>query len=226
MTARTAEQAKQNYIEVMGVPLGSLFHSLWQEVVWLFYRWREFEELFGERSRVELLNQAAPAFFHIVQDTLWKKTLLDIACLTDYEESAGKENLTIRRLAPLISDDDAAQRTKTLTGKAIKASRFCRNWRNRLIAHRSLSVSLCPRANALAPATREKVTISLGAIADVLNAVTLHYMQTTTRFDPLDGRSAVALLHVIDDGLRTEHERRERLKRGEFNVNDLRSRDL
>jgi hypothetical protein len=226
MTTRTAEQAKQNYIAVMGEPLGSLFHSLWQEVVWLFYQWREFEELFGKKSRVELLNQAAPSFFHMVQDTLWKKTILDIACLTDYEESAGKENLTIRRLAPLITDDDAAQRIKTLTKKAIKASRFCRNWQNRLIAHRSLSVSLAPRANTLAPATREKVTISLGAIADVLNAVTLHYMQTTTHFDPLHGRGAVALLYVIDDGLRTEHEQRERLKRGEFNTDDLRSRDL
>jgi hypothetical protein len=226
MTTRTAEEAKQNDIAVMGEPLGSLFHSLWQEVVLLSYQWREYEELFGKRSRVELLNQAAPAFFRMVQDTLWKQTLLDIACLTDYEESAGKGNLTIRRLAPLITDDDAAQKIKTLTKKAIKASRFCRNWRNRRIAHRSLSVSLAPRANTLAPATREKVGIALEAIADVLNAVTQHYMQTTTRFDPLHGRGAIALLYVIDDGLRMEHERRERRKRGEFNTDDLRSRDL
>lgn len=39
MSIRTAEEAKQNYIAVMGDPLGSLFHSLWQEVTWLYRRW-------------------------------------------------------------------------------------------------------------------------------------------------------------------------------------------
>jgi hypothetical protein len=226
MTTRTAEQAKQNYIAVMGEPLGSLFHSLWQEVVWLFYQWREFEELFGKRSRVELLNQTAPGFFHMVQDTLWKETLLHIARLTDPPESLGKKNLTIRRLSPLIVDGNARREIEALTKKALEITEFCRDWRNRRIAHRDLGLSLDQLTRPLAPATREKVDIALGAIADVLNAVTQHYMQTTTRFDPLHGRGAIALLYVIDDGLRMEHERRERRKRGEFNTDDLRSRDL
>ncbi|MGH6863084.1 MAG: hypothetical protein ACRECN_02235, partial [Methylocella sp.] len=66
MTTRTAEEAKANYIEKMGEPLGTQFAALFQEVARLHMVWGEFAELFGDEPRVMVLNQAAPAMFHII----------------------------------------------------------------------------------------------------------------------------------------------------------------
>ena len=97
---RTADEAKLEYITRMGEPLGKLFSALWQEAAWLQSKWIEYVELFGtKRSRIELLNKAAPAFFKVVQDSLWEDTIIHIARLTDPPKSAGKDNLTIH-IAP------------------------------------------------------------------------------------------------------------------------------
>jgi hypothetical protein len=228
MTTRTPEEAKQNYIGVMGEPLGALFHSLWQEVAWVHRRWHEYVALYGDKpSRVDLLNNAAPGFFWLVQDMLWEATLLHIARLTDPPSSAGKPNLTIQRLYSLVNDAPVAPRVKTLTDTAISATAFCRDWRNRRIAHSDLSLALDEHPAPLAAASREKVDSALSAIVEVLNAVTQHYMDTTSYFDvPGYPGDAVSLLYVIDDGLRVEAERRDRLKRGEVRPDDYRNRDL
>lgn len=228
MTTQTSAEAKQNYISVMGEPLGALFHSLSQEVAWVYRRWHEYVELYGDKpSRVDLLNDAAPVFFWLVQDTLWEATLLHIARLTDPPSSVGKSNLTIQRLHPLVNDATVAQRVKTLTDEVMNATAFCRDWRNRRIAHSDLSLALDKHPVPLVPASREKVNTALNAIAEVLDAVTQHYMDTTSSFDVLGyPGGAVSLLYVIDDGLRVQAERHDRLSRGEVRQDDYRRRDL
>lgn len=228
MTTRTAEEAKENYITVMGEPLGSLFHSLWQEVAWLFLKWDNYVELFGSKpSRVDLLNEAAPGFFSIVQHTLWEAILLHIARLTDPPNSRGKANLTSQRLHALVSDAVAAQAVKALTDNAIAAASFCRDWRNRRIAHSDLSLAVDLHPVPLEAASREKVTLALNALVDVLNAVTQHYLDTSNVFDlPGYPGDAGSLLYVVDDGVRAKAERRDRLKRGEVRDDDFRHRDL
>lgn len=212
----------------MGEPLGALFHSLWQEVAWVHRRWREYVALYGDKaSRVDLLNKAAPGFFWLVQGMLWEATLLHIARLTDPPSSAGKPNLTIQRLRPLVNDAAVARRVQTLTYTAINAAAFCRDWRNRRIAHSDLSLALDEHPAPLAAASREKVNAALTAIVEVLNAVTQHYMDTTSYFDvPGHVGDAVSLLYVIDDGLRVEAERQDRLKRGDVRPDDYRNRNL
>ena len=80
---RTAEEVKQNHIEHMGEELGSIFHALWNEVAWLHQKWDQYNILFGTKpSRINLMNETAPLFFRIVQDSLWEDTLLNIARLT------------------------------------------------------------------------------------------------------------------------------------------------
>ena len=215
-------------MSLMGEPLGAVFHSLWQEVAWLYRRWHEYVALYGDKpSRVDLLNDAAPGFFRVVQDTIWEATLLHIARLTDPPRSAGKENLTILRLAPLVSDAILAQRVKAQTDAAVNATAFCRDWRNRRIAHSDFGLALDGHSEPLAVASREKVNLALSAIVAVLDAVTQHYMDTTSIFDvagyPGD---VVSRLNVIDEGVRVEAERRGRLKRGEARPDDYRNRDI
>src|SRR5437868_4579391 len=92
----TADEAKTEYISKMGSDLGEVYHHLWQEVAFVHRKWNEHVELFGMKpSRIDLMNEAAPAFFRMIQDSLWEDTLLHIARLTDRRT---KDTLTILRL--------------------------------------------------------------------------------------------------------------------------------
>ena len=231
MADRTDAEAEKSYIEKMGEALGKQFHALWKEVVWLHWNWAEYVELFGSKpTRIELLNQAAPAFFRMIQDLLWEETLLRIARLTDASKSggrAGRANLTIRNLPELVDDSEARQVATALIETAVRKASFCRDWRNRHLAHRDLDLALNNRAAApLEFASRERVKEALAAIAKVLNYLDGHYMDSETYFGGGPGiGNGVSLLHVLDAGLRAERGRAERLERGEFTEEDF-PRDL
>lgn len=225
MTTRTAEEIKIRHIEKMGVDLGTQFDALWQEVVWVHSKWAEYVELFGKnKERVALLNQAAGTFFRMVQDVLWEETLLHLARLTDPASSGGgkKANLSIRNLPALLPDRMLRARVGELVDSAIEKTDFCRDWRNRRIAHRDLSLALETTAMPLKPASRAQVNEALKSIAAVLNAVDAAYFDSETAFD-MGGSSvagAASLLYVIHDGLKRQAERMERLKRGEYQPDD------
>ncbi len=225
---RTPDEARAEHIHIMGEELGSLYDALWQEVAWLYGKWSEYVALFGTReSRVDLLNQAAPSFFRIVQDSLWEDVLLHIARLTDPPKSAGKSNLTVRRLTSAINHPETKAAVTELIAKALLDSAFCRDWRNRRLAHRDLHFALARTAEPLQPASREKVDEVLRAVAGVLNAVANHYLDSTTFFDiDCESDGAFSLLHVLDAGLNAERARRERIKSGKFDQTDFKSRNL
>jgi hypothetical protein len=218
MVHRTAEQVTSHHIEKMGKALGVQFDALWHDVVWLHRKWGEYIELFGSKvSRVETMNQAAPQFFHMIQGVLWEETLLHVARLTDKSTSPGRrQNLTIQNLAKLIDDPDTRQTVTVLVDTAVMQSKFCRDWRNRHIAHRDLDLATNKSASPLEGASRGQVKQVLKAIADALHAVEDHYTGSETHFEgvhPAGG--AVSLLYVIDEGIRAQAARKERRRRGD-----------
>lgn len=225
---RTAEEVKQHYVEAMGKDLGSLYHALWNEVAWLYSKWMEYVELFGTKpSRIELLNKSASHFFRIVQDTLWEDCILHIARLTDPPKSAGKENLTIQRLPLLISNANIKQEVSQLIDIAITNVHFCRDWRNRRIAHKDLALAMETGAIPLVPASRAEIKQALDSISNALNAVSSHYIGSTTFFEGIpSSNGAFYLLHVLDDGLSAIDDRMERAKAGKYDGVDFRKRDL
>ena len=103
MTYRSPAEVEQQYLEACGPELGPLLHRLVGECTRLHWKWADYVELYGKSpERIELLNRASASFFRLVQDTLWEDILLHIARLVDRETSAGKENLTLRRIAGLV----------------------------------------------------------------------------------------------------------------------------
>lgn len=225
-THRTAEEAKAEHIRLMGEALGTIYAALWQEVAWVHGKWADFVTMFGTKeSRVELLNCAAPAFCRLVQDSIWENVLLHIARLTDPAATAGKQNLTIQRLPELI-DRAAAKRTvETKVQAALASCAFARDWRNRHIAHSDLDLKVSDTARPLEFASRQCVNQALVSLSDVLNAVAAEYLDSTSFFDILEG-DALALLYVIDGGLRAEKQRRERLRSEVYDLNEFKPRDL
>jgi hypothetical protein len=228
MATVTAEQARQQYVDAMGDELGTIYHALWNEVAWLYTKWEEYVELFGTKaSRIELINQAAGHFFRVVQDVLWDDTLIHIARLTDPPKSRGRDNLTIQLLPPLLRDDAVRGAVQARIDSAIAKAAFCRDWRNRRIAHSDLKLALESGAEPLRDASRDLVRAAMESLADVLNEIAGRLMNSTTGFEGAGNiRGARDLLYVLDDGLATERERRERLRTGTYRSEDYRPREL
>ena len=219
----TATEAKPESTTKMGEPLGPIYDALWQELAWLHKKWAEYVALYGTKSsRIDLMNEAAPAFFRIVQDTFWEDVLLHMARLTDSPKSLGKSNLTFRLLAEYVHDGETKAKVECLTSNAIDGTEFCRDWRNRRIAHQDLRLALEKKAELLKPASREKLRKALQALAAVLNAVSHHYLASTTYFEhETSAGGAVSLLYVLQDGVNTAANRRDRLNNGIYDPNDF-----
>ena len=223
---RNPEEARQADIEKMGEPLGSVYSALWQEVSLIHVYWNEYVELFGTTAkRINLLNETAPSFFRMLQDELWEMFLLQLARITDPPSSSGKRgssNLTIQALPALTSDLKLKENLTKFIDEAIRLTAFCRDWRNRRIAHRDLKLALEQPTLPLAAATRAQVKAALTAIAAVLNALDGHYSQSETRFDGVASHGgAHSLLHVIEMGLRARGARQKRLADGNPSEEDL-----
>jgi len=223
----TYEEAKRDNIEKLGDKLGSLFHELFNEVAWLYTKWGEYVELFGKApSRINLLNQSAPMFFRIIQDSLWENVLLHIARLTDPPKSSGKNNLSIQCLASLVDEEIKETISKQITNAKEKTN-FCRDWRNRHIAHRDLKLAMGEQAEPLKPASRTMVRHALESIAKVLNTISEYYMKSTIIFDSINWPGgAKGLLYVLDDGIKADIERQKRIESGKYLPEDLVNRAL
>lgn len=225
---RTADESKAHAIQLMGAPLGEVYSALWQEVAVIHSTWAEYVELFGTKeSRIDLLNQAAPRFGRLIQDTLWERVILHIARLTDPPQSMGKGNLSIQSLPTLVDTPAVRDRVAGLVAGAISEAAFARDWRNRRLAHRDLQLALNPSATPLQSGSRLSVKTVLKSFGAVLDAVSLHYMDSTTYWD-FHGApgGALSLLYVIDDGLTADRARRDRLREGKFFPDDYKPRDL
>ncbi len=209
----------------MGEELGTLFNALWNEVAWVHTKWKEYVCLYGTKpSRVALVNKAAPLFFNVVQRTLWYDTILHIARLTDPPKTSNKDNLTIQRLTGLLSDNGVAMKIDKLIQNAIEKSGFCRDWRNRRIAHSDLKLATEEGAKPLEEASRINMDDALKAIAEVLNEVSKEYMQETSIFDGgIIPGGVEHLLYIVNDGLKAEEYQREQRMKGEYREEDWES---
>ncbi len=222
------DEMKKRHVDSMGEELGPFFHALWKDVRSIHTKWSQYVELFGTKpSRVALLNEAAGVFFGDVQELLFDDVLLHISRLTDKPKSCGKPCLTVKRLADLIADAGLKDTITTLVTDSEDKAKFSRDWRNRRIAHTDLDLALEGNVAPLEPATRQKVSTALNAIARVLNAVDGHYSDSETNFNGLPSpRGPLALLCVLDAGLQAEKERQARINDGKYRPEDLQSRDL
>lgn len=197
---------------VLNGELGELYRALWQEVAGLHVRWAHFVGLFGtSEERIALLNASASSIFRTVQDALWEALLLHLARLTDPPETARKPNLTIRRLVGAVANTPIEEAVRVHTDAALSACEFARDWRNRRLAHRDLDLATGKEAEPLAPTSRQAVKLALGALSRLLNLISQHHLNYTTRFE-YGLEDAEVLVGVLRDGLSFRADRLARLK--------------
>jgi len=222
MAEYSPEEVKQRYVAAMGKDLGEVFHLLWNECTWLHWKWSDYETLFGTKpERVDLLNQAAPSFFWIVQDAMWRDILLHLCRLTDPPKSCGKDTLTLRRVPDLVPLR-LRPKVDLLLREILRKSEFARDWRNRLIAHTDLDHALDRRAAPIKSASRRKIKDVLEAIVEFLNYIENEYCNSESMYLETSPGSAHMLLRVLRNGVDAEEARRERLRSGKPLPTDLR----
>lgn len=209
MGTQTAEEIKDEMINKLGIDFGSLFYSVYNEITWLTFKWIEFRELYGTKeSRFELMNKVSPFFFFIVQKVLWENLLLGIARITDPPMTMGKKNTTLRALGQYLQEDNFKSEFEKDLNDILTESKFCRDWRNRWIAHLDYELAV-NRQNTkpLDLATRQKLKGTMEKIHSLYNKVSFKYLGSTTAWQMLDShRGAVALLYRMEKGLRFDEE--------------------
>jgi hypothetical protein len=224
----TAEEMKAASVGKMGEALGGLYHALWQSLAHLYGNWNEYAELFGTKpSRIGLMNRAASSFFGMLQNELWNLTLLHMARLTDSPRSVGRPNLSIRALPDLITDATLKAEVEGLVALALTQTEFCRDWRNRLLAHADLDLALEVPSRPLSDASRRHVNDGLAALTNVLNVLDKHFNDSETQFhfhSPVGG--ALELLYTLDEGVRAKEARMKRIESGQYIAEDLEPHDV
>jgi hypothetical protein len=228
MPDQSAAEAKQQYIDAMGEPLGVQYAELWRELAQLNITWSEFNELYGTKpSRIELMNRSAGHFFRMVQDSLWEGLMLHIARLTDRPTSLGRTNLTLHNLPALIPDPTLKSKLEALCLEATDKTKFARDWRNRHIAHRDLDLALGTTAKPLPAVEIKQVNDALECFTEILNSIAGPYLDSTTSFKhSVRLHGAIELLYLIDAGHTLQAEHRNRLKAGDHSPELFAAKDL
>ena len=219
-------EIKSEMITKMGHDLGSLFYLLYNETVWLTMKWVEYKELYGtKKSRIDLMNKTAPLFFYIVEKTLWKDLMLGITRLTDPEKSMGKKNLTLQLLPKHISDNELKKIIEADNDELTHLTDFCRDWRNRSIAHNDYDLFLNETiAIPLKSANRKKLQEVFDKLHAIIKKVYLHYLGRTIMLEYIDSfNGAQALLVHLENGLRFEELRYKRKLSGTWRNDDYES---
>jgi hypothetical protein len=180
--------------------------------------------LFGTSpARIDLLNSAAGLFFRIIQDTLWEDVLLHLCRLTDPAEMAKKRNLSLQVLPALCADPILRGDLTKQVQEAVAAATFARDWRNRRIGHRDLSLAMNPEVAPLASASREQVSAAISAVHKVLNAISEDLLDSTLADEVITpATGAETLLNVLRAGVKAEEARCERLPSGTFTQENCR----
>ena len=222
--AKSAEAVRDGHLRVLGSELGQVYHALQNELIWLYAKWLEYRKLYATSpERVTLLNSAGPFLFRVVQDVLWDDVLLHVARLTDPPKSGRKSNMTIKRLAAVVSDPRLSSEIERLVSDAERLCAFAREWRNRHLAHCDFDLAVkCRGVDPLLPASRQHVDAALAALAAVLNRIEAHYFHSEVGFAYFsDAGDAEALVYHLAVAARAEARRQERLKHGEVLPEDL-----
>jgi hypothetical protein len=152
-----------------------VYEFLKNEVTWLHARWVVFEQLYNKSPlRLELLNETAPSFFHLLQLLMFDDLQLSLSRLTDPAPFKASLLQLQKRLESHANAKLAATAKETLESLT-KAVEAIRGRRDNQIAHYSLQQATSPHAERLPDVYHQNVTQCLQIVRDYMNLIELHY---------------------------------------------------
>lgn len=166
-------------------------HALWKtldkEITWLHGRWIIYRQLFGtSKERVDLLNESAGTFFNMLQDVLLHDVQLSLSKLGDSAGTGSRENMTLKALHQMLV---AAGESKAADGMNASLQKFAeacvkiRHRRNKWIAHFDRTIMLNEDIIPRMGPSREEIEVAMEALRETMNAVSVHYTETTIAYE-------------------------------------------
>jgi AbiU2 len=218
------EDIRNERIRDMGTELGTVYDLLWKDGVWLHAKWRLYRQLYAN-SPERVAFKAAGHFFGAIQRTLFEDVILNLMRLNDPLKSGSKDNLALRRLPGLITDESLASKLQELVDAASNASLPMRDWRNWRLAHRDLAVALATTSDPVPGISRADIEAALRAVQAVFDCIEGHYwhrepMDYHQHFVPAGG-DAERLVHYLQEGVRAEQRKMRCLLAGKPLPEDL-----
>ncbi len=206
----TDEEVRAEYVSLMGSDLGCLCYELQDDLEWLRYKWSEFQELFEKGpERIELLNKVASNFFYFLQKLLYEDAMLHLCRLTDPPGNRCQENVTLLRLAKLISEQEFSAQVRKDAEEVQKKCEFARKWRNKRLAHTDLMSLRNERASPLPSVTSQDIEDVLKSMHALLKSVEHHYgiPSSVLAHDPFAARSLAYYLEKANLAEGSENQR-------------------
>ncbi|MHC4049183.1 hypothetical protein [Bradyrhizobium sp. 25ACV] len=118
----------------------------------------------------------------MVQDQQFETKMSHLARLRDNAATGKKQNLTIRNLPDLVSDQQLKDTLLVHLDDVISKTEFCRDWRNRRSAHNDLLLATQDgRATPLPSATKKKIADALRALSDLMNVMERYYHKPSSK---------------------------------------------
>lgn len=209
--SQSAEELKEERIKVMGNDLGIIYNSIYNEVVWMSFKWAEYVELFAtKQSRLAILNGSAPFFFYLTQKTLWNDILLGISRITDpattKRKKEIKKNITLQALPPLIKDIDFKHIIIIKKDAILEQITYAKDWRNRHIAHKDFDISTQSPAVQFEKASKNKIDKSFFLLQEIINLFQKKYFNSTTIFKRSSIGGSIPLIRILDYGITYRNE--------------------
>lgn len=171
----------------MPSPVSEVHEGLVRVVITAHVRWTLALQLFGSIDRVKLLYDLANVLFDQVKQTMFSDVVLKLSQLTDKARMGKNENLSLHRLREVVEANEPGLAAKLQLDSMIQSMEsVCtsiREMRNRTIAHRDWG----RRAEPTPVTNKEEIDQALALAAQIMNAVHLHYENTTIRYEPYPG---------------------------------------
>lgn len=223
MSSKSNEEMKQDYIDKMGPEFAIVFHKLRNELIWLTIKWKEFEILFTKESRVTILNKSAPTFTHMLQNVLWENIVLSISKITDPEKSGKFKSISAMLLPGYIDDLELKNQIDLSVAKLNETSKSFRLLRDKWIAHQDFNQVLNEKDEKLYWPSLQSIREFLSLCYEVMNAIQLHYLNTTTIYELDHLAGSLNLLYTLENGLRFDNLKLEMAKKGDRSLDGFKS---
>lgn len=185
---------------------------LWNEIVHLHNNWEQYQKLYSHsKSRVQVLNACAPAFFAVTQVVLLRETILGISRLTDPPRQGGYDNLTLDFLLsdPRLSDqEELREELKEAIEKAKSEAGPIRSRRNKTLAHLDFATATGSSDEPLQSLSKDVITKTVQLIEEPYKLHNARLHDTHTSFDVHSLGDADALVRVLESSDRWHKIRR------------------
>jgi hypothetical protein len=195
----------------MSIPseLSEIWQFLDSQVVWLHGRWIVYRQIYGTNpKRIDLINEAAPTFFWMIEQTLMNDVQLTLVKLADPSETCGRENLTLETLVIEVEKVTSDGLPNALRQSLIVFRQCCekiKRRRHKDIAHFDLSVQLGNKAEVLPGPSRQEIELALLELRKFMNLFLTFFQNTQKAYEKFslqtDGNT---LLFRLKESLRYE----------------------